>query len=233
MEEADSQEPSESEDGGASPEDEHADASVEDGKDARKPVYYVTDIQQQGQYINMFKEQGMDAVILDHNIDASFITQLERRNEKIKFVRIDADLTESLKEDVPEEELKEAKDTLTETFRKALGNEKLNVSVEKLKNAEIASVITLSEEGRRMQDMMKMYGMAGMDPSMFGGDQTLILNANHALVQYILDNKDSEHVPVFCEQLYDLAVLSNHPLPTEAMGKFVARSNQIMMLLTK
>lgn len=233
VEEADSQEPSESEDGGASPEDEHADASVEDGKDARKPVYYVTDIQQQGQYINMFKEQGMDAVILDHNIDASFITQLERRNEKIKFVRIDADLTESLKEDVPEEELKEAKDTLTETFRKALGNEKLNVSVEKLKNAEIASVITLSEEGRRMQDMMKMYGMAGMDPSMFGGDQTLILNANHALVQYILDNKDSEHVPVFCEQLYDLAVLSNHPLPTEAMGKFVARSNQIMMLLTK
>ncbi len=233
VEEADSQEPSESEDGGASPEDEHADASVEDGKDARKPVYYVTDIQQQGQYINMFKEQGMDAVILDHNIDASFITQLERRNEKIKFVRIDADLTESLKEDVPEEELKEAKDTLTETFRKALGNEKLNVSVEKLKNAEIASVITLSEEGRRMQDMMKMYGMAGMDPSMFGGDQTLILNANHALVQYILDNKDSEHVPVFCEQLYDLAVLSNHPLPTEAMGKFVARSNQIMMLLAK
>lgn len=233
VEEADSQEPSESEDGGASPEDENADASVEDGKDARKPVYYVTDIQQQGQYINMFKEQGMDAVILDHNIDASFITQLERRNEKIKFVRIDADLTESLKEDVPEEELKEAKDTLTETFRKALGNEKLNVSVEKLKNAEIASVITLSEEGRRMQDMMKMYGMAGMDPSMFGGDQMLILNANHALVQYILDNKDSEHVPVFCEQLYDLAVLSNHPLPTEAMGKFVARSNQIMMLLTK
>ncbi|MCI9491569.1 MAG: molecular chaperone HtpG [Lachnospiraceae bacterium] len=233
VEEADSQEPSEPEDGGASPEDEHADASVEDEKDARKPVYYVTDVQQQGQYINMFKEQGMDAVILDHNIDASFITQLERRNEKIKFVRIDADLTESLKEDVPEEELKEAKDTLTETFRKALGNEKLNVSVEKLKNAEIASVITLSEEGRRMQDMMKMYGMAGMDPSMFGGDQTLILNANHALVQYILDNKDSEHVPVFCEQLYDLAVLSNHPLPTEAMGKFVARSNQIMMLLTK
>ena len=233
VEEADSQEPSEPEDGGASPEDENADASVEDGKDTRKPVYYVTDIQQQGQYINMFKEQGMDAVILDHNIDTSFITQLERRNEKIKFVRIDADLTESLKEDVPEEELKEAKDTLTETFRKALGNEKLNVSVEKLKNAEIASVITLSEEGRRMQDMMKMYGLAGMDPSMFGGDQTLILNANHALVQYILDNKDSEHVPVFCEQLYDLAVLSNHPLPTEAMGKFVARSNQIMMLLAK
>ena len=175
----------------------------------------------------------MDAVILDHNIDTSFITQLERRNEKIKFVRIDADLTESLKEEVSEEELKEAKDTLTETFRKALGNEKLNVSVEKLKNADIASVITLSEEGRRMQDMMKMYGMAGMDPSMFGGDQTLILNVGNTLVQYILNNKDSEHVPVFCEQLYDLALLSNHPLPTDAMSKFVARSNQIMMLLAK
>ncbi len=209
------------------------DTPEEEDKDTRKPVYYVTDVQQQGQYINMFKEQGMDAVILDHNIDTSFITQLERRNEKIKFVRIDADLTESLKEDIPEEELKEAKDSLTETFRKALNNENLKVSVEKLKNAEIASVITLSEEGRRMQDMRKMYGMAGMDASVFGGDQTLVLNAKHALVQYILNNKESEHVNLFCEQLYDLAVLSNHPLPTDAMGKFVARSNQIMMLLAK
>ena len=172
-------------------------------------------------------------LILDHNIDTSFITQLERRNEKIRFVRIDADLTESLKEEVSEEELKEAKESLTETFRKALGNETLNVSVEKLKNADIASVITLSEEGRRMQDMMKMYGMAGMDASMFGGDQTLVLNTGNELVQYILNNKDSEHVPVFCEQLYDLAVLSNHPLSTEAMSKFVSRSNQIMMLLAK
>ncbi len=212
----------------------------EDGEDAdgaeedtRKPVYYVTDRQQQGQYIKMFQEQGMDAVILDHNIDTSFITQLERRNEKIKFVRIDADLTESLKEDVPEEDLKEAKESLTETFRKALGDEHLNVSVEKLKNAEISSVITLSEEGRRMQDMMKMYGMAGMNPSMFGGDRTLILNANNALVQYILEHKDSEHVPMFCEQLFDLAMLANCPLAPDAMGKFIARSNQVMMLLAK
>lgn len=205
----------------------------EDEKDSRKPIYYVTDRQQQGQYINMFKEQGMDAVILDHNIDTSFITQLERRNEKIRFVRIDADLTDSMKEEVSEEELKESADTLTETFRKALNNENLKISVEKLKNAEISSVITLSEEGRRMQDMMKMYGMAGMDPSMFGGDQTLILNANNKLVTYILDNKDSEHVPMFCEQLYDLALLSNHPLSPDAMSKFVARSNQIMLLLAK
>ncbi len=229
--------PTEAENADASAEEETAGEestdAPEEEKDTRKPVYYVTDVLQQGQYINMFKEQGMDAVILDHNIDTSFITQLERRNEKIKFVRIDADLTESLKEEVSEEELKEAKDTLTETFRKALGNEKLNVSVEKLKNADIASVITLSEEGRRMQDMMKMYGMAGMDPSMFGGDQTLILNVGNTLVQYILNHKDSEHVPVFCEQLYDLALLSNHPLSTDAMSKFVARSNQIMMLLAK
>ena len=216
----------------ASGEEENATAP-EDEKDTRKPVYYVTDVQQQGQYINMFKEQGMDAVILDHNIDTSFITQLERRNEKIKFVRIDADLTESLKEDASEEELKEAQDTLTETFRKALGNETLHVSVEKLKNAEIASVITISEEGRRMQDMMKMYAMAGMDPSMFGGDQTLVLNVGNTLVQYILNHKDSEHVPMFCEQLYDLALLSNHPLSTDAMSKFVTRSNQIMMLLAQ
>lgn len=207
--------------------------NTEEEKDTRKPIYYVTDVQQQGQYINMFREQKMDAVILNHNIDTSFISQLERRNEKIKFVRIDADLTDSMKEDVSEEDLQETKDALTETFRKALNNENLKVNVEKLKNAEISSVITLSEEGRRMQDMMKMYGMAGMDPSMFGGDQTLILNANNALVQYILENKESEHVPVFCEQLYDLALLSNHPLTPDAMSKFVARSNQIMLLLAK
>ncbi len=210
-----------------------ASESAEDEKDSRRPVYYVTDRQQQGQYINMFREQGMDAVILDHNIDASFITQLERRNEKIRFVRIDADLTESMKEETSAGELKEASDTLSETFRKALNNENLKVSVEKLKNAEISSVITLSEEGRRMQDMMKMYGMAGMDSSMFGGDQTLILNANNQLVTYILEHKDSEHVPMFCEQLYDLALLSNHPLSPDAMSKFVARSNQIMLLLAK
>ncbi|MCI8894025.1 MAG: molecular chaperone HtpG [Lachnospiraceae bacterium] len=206
----------------------------EEYKDTRKTIYYVTDRQQQSQYINMFKEQGMDAVILDHNIDTSFITQLERRNEKFRFQRIDADLTESLKEEVSEDELKETADTLTETFRKALSMDQLNVKVEKLKNASISSVITLSEEGRRMQDMMKMYGMAGMDASMFGGgDTTLTLNANNELVKYIVTNKDSEHVPMFCQQLYDLAMISNHPLSPDAMSKFIARSNEIMMLLAK
>ncbi|MBU5472493.1 molecular chaperone HtpG [Roseburia sp. MSJ-14] len=200
-------------------------------KDTRKPIYYVTDTKQQGQYINMFKEQGMDAVILDHNIDTSFITQLERRNEKIKFVRIDADVTDSMKEETSEDELKEANETLTEIFHKALQNDNLKISVEKLKNASISSVITLSEEGRRMQDMMKMYGMAGMD---FGAnDCTLVLNANNDLVKYILEHKDSEHVPMFCEQLYDLALLGNQPLTPDAMAKFIARSNEIMMLLAK
>ncbi len=212
------------------------DASQEEddaAKDTRKTIYYVTDMQQQSQYINMFKEQGMDAVILDHNIDTSFITQLERRNEHYRFQRIDADLTDSLKEETSEEELKEATETLTEVFRNALKRENLNVKVEKLKNAAISSVITLSEEGRRMQDMMKMYGMAGMDPSMFGSDVTLTLNSNNQLVTYILEHKDSEHVPMFCEQLYDLAMISNHPLTPDEMSKFIARSNEIMMLLAK
>ncbi len=222
---------------------ENADAASEDKandsaeeKDERKVIYYVTDEAQQGQYIKLFKEQNMDAVILNHNIDTSFISQLERRNEHYKFMRIDADVTESLKEDVPEEDLKAATDTLTETFHKALGNDKLNIKVEKLKNADISSILTLSEEGRRMQDMMKMYaagGMGGMDASMFAADATLTLNTGNDLVKYILEHKDSEQVPMFCEQLYDLAVLSNHPLSPDAMTKFVARSNKIMMLLAK
>ena len=211
-------------------------ADTEEGKDTRKTVYYVTDTVQQGQYIKLFKEQGMNAVILNHNIDTSFISQLEQRNENYRFMRIDADVTESLKEETSEEDLKEALDTLTDTFRKALSNDKLNVKVEKLKNENISSVITLSEEGRRMQDMMKMYamgGMGGMDMSMFGADATLTLNVNNALVKYILENKESEHVPMFCEQLYDLAMISNQPLSVDAMSKFIERSNKIMLLLTK
>jgi len=217
--------------------EENADdiTTADDLKDERKIVYYVTDINQQGQYITLFKEQGMNAVILNHNIDTSFISQLEMRNENYRFMRIDADLTDSLKEE-SEEDLTEITTTLSEVFKNALNNEKLVVKVEKLKNDSIASVITLSEEGRRMQDMMKMYamqGMGGMDMNMFAADQTLTLNANNALVQYILENKDSEHTTMFAEQLYDLALLSNQPLSTEAMAKFVKRSNDIMLLLTK
>ena len=213
-----------------------SDTSADSEKDERKVIYYVTDKVQQGQYIKLFKEQNMQAVILDHNIDTSFITQLEQRNEKYKFMRIDADVTESLKDETSAEDLKAETDALTEVFKKALNNDKLTVKVEKLKNENISSIITLSEEGRRMQDMMKMYamnGMGGMDMNMFAADQTLTLNANNELVKYIFEHKDSENVPMFCEQLYDLAVLSNHPLSVDEMTKFVERSNKIMMLLTK
>ena len=213
-----------------------SDTSADGEKDERKVIYYVTDKVQQGQYIKLFKEQNMQAVILDHNIDTSFITQLEQRNEKYKFMRIDADVTESLKDETSTEDLKAETDALTEVFKKALNNDKLTVKVEKLKNENISSIITLSEEGRRMQDMMKMYamnGMGGMDMNMFAADQTLTLNANNELVKYIFEHKDSENVPMFCEQLYDLAVLSNHPLSVDEMTKFVERSNKIMMLLAK
>ena len=213
---------------------EAADASEEPKEPERTTIYYVTDVNQQGQYIQMFKEQGMNAVILDHNIDTSFITQLEQRNDHYQFMRIDADLTEALKDDSAD--LTDATATLTEVFKSALNNDKLTVKVEALKNADVASVLTLSEQGRRMQDMMKMYamgGMGGMDPNMFAADQTLTLNVNNPLVKFILDNKDSEHVPMFAEQIYDLALISNQPLSTEAMTKFVKRSNDIMLLLTK
>jgi molecular chaperone HtpG len=214
---------------------EAAGDDAEEKEPEKKTVYYVTDRVQQGQYINLFKEQGMNAVILDHNIDTSFITQLEQRNEHYQFMRIDADVTESLKDDSATD-LTEAETTLTDIFKKALNNDKLTIKVESLKNADVASVLTLSEQGRRMQDMMKMYsanGMGGMDPDMFAADQTLTLNASNALVQYILNNKESEHVPMFAEQLYDLARISNQPLSVDAMTKFVKRSNEIMLLLTK
>ena len=214
---------------------DNADNAEADEEPEKKTVYYVTDVNQQGQYINLFKEQGMNAVILDHNIDTSFITQLEQRNSDYQFMRIDADLTDALKSD-SDTDLTEAANTLTEVFKSALNNDKLTIKVENLKNADVASVLTLSEQGRRMQDMMKMYamgGMGGMDPNMFAADQTLTLNANNELVKYILNNKDSEHVPMFAEQLYDLAMISNQPLSVEQMTKFVKRSNDIMMLLTK
>ena len=203
-------------------------------EDKRKTVFYVTDVQQQSQYINMFKEQDMNAVILDHSIDTSFITQLEQRNDQYKFCRIDADVTETMVEETSEDELKEATESLTEIFRKAVGNEGLEVKVEKFKNKDLSSMLTVSEESRRMQDMMKMYAMGGMDMNMFGNaSETLVLNANNQLVQYILENKDSENTPVFAAQLYDLAKLSNAPLSAEAMTEFVARSNKIMNLLAK
>lgn len=202
-------------------------------EDKRKTVFYVTDMQQQSQYVNLFREQGMNAVILDHSIDNSFITHLESRNQDYKFLRIDADLTENLVEEVSEEELKDAQEALSELFKKAVGKDNLTVKVEKLKNKEVSSMLTVSEEGRRMQEMMRMYNMYGMDPSMFGGDETLVLNANNELVQFMFEHADGENVKLFAQQLYDLAVLANKPLSPEAMTAFVNRSNKIMMLLAK
>ena len=207
-----------------------------DGEEKEAPkttIYYVTDVVQQSQYINMFREQKMNAVVLKDNIDNPFISHLEAKNEKVKFQRIDADVTDSMKEEVSEEELKGETDALTALFRKALNNDKLEVKVEKLKNVNVSSMVTLSEENRRMQDMMKMYNMYGMDPSMFGTTTTLVLNANNALVKYLFKNPEGEHSNMICEQLYDLAMISHQPLSPEAMTKFVNRSNEIMMLLTK
>ena len=213
---------------------EKEEASQDEKKE--KVIYYVTDEKQQSQYISMFKAAKMDAVILTHNIDQPFISQLEAKNEGIKFQRIDADLTDTFKSKTSkkaEKELEEAAEKIGKVMKKALKKDKITVKVEKLKNKKISSMITLSEESRRMQDMMKMYAMPGMDMGAYGKEgETLVLNANHPLVQYILENEKGENVEMICEQLYDLALLQHAPLEPEAMSKFVARSNDIMMLLT-
>ena len=217
---------------------ENTDASEnKDGENEEEPttVYYVTDMQQQSQYVNMFKEQNINAVVLSHNIDQAFISQLEQGDLKVSFKRIDAGLNDTMKDDADEETIKKETEELSEIFKKGLGKENLEVKVEKLKNENVSSMLTLSEETRRMQDMMKMYsaGGAGMDMDMFGDSATLVLNSSNKLVQYILNNKDAENVDMFCKQLYDLAVLANHPLKAEEMTEFVNRSNEIMLLLAK
>ena len=212
-----------------------SDAEKKDAGDKepeKTTIYYVTDEIQQSQYINMFRENGMDAVILKHNIDSPFITHLESQNENVRFQRIDADVTDSL-QDESQADAESYKDTLTEVFRKAVGNDKLEVRTMALKDEKTASMMVLSEESRRMQEMMRMYGMTGMDASMFGSQAALVLNVKHPLVKYIFEHKDSEKVPMFCEQLYDLAMLAHKPLSPEEMTKFISRSNEIMMELTK
>ena len=221
---------------------EETKTDAEESKDAdakeeeKTRIFYVTDEVQQSQYINMFKAQGQDAIILTHNIDSAFITYLEQKHQEVQFLRIDADVHDSLKDEVAEdekEEFQKTTDSLVEIFRKELGNEKLDVKVEKLKDENVASMALLSEENRRMQEMMKMYGMGGMDASMFGSQATLVLNANHPLVQFLVANKDSKNASIICKQLYDLAMLAHKPLSPEEMTAFVKRSNDIMMLLTK
>ncbi len=222
--------------------DADAESAEDDGEDEKKEkvIYYVTDEKQQSQYINMFRAAKMDAVILTHNIDQPFVSQLEAKNEGIKFQRIDADLTDTFKAKTSrkaEKEMEEQAEAVAKLMKKVLKKDAIKVKIEKLKNKKISSMITLSEESRRMQDMMKMYsmqGMGGMDMGMFGKEgETLILNANHPLVQYVIEHQDGDNVKMICEQLYDLALLQQAPLEPEAMTKFVARSNDIMMLLTK
>ncbi|MDE6529524.1 MAG: molecular chaperone HtpG, partial [Lachnospiraceae bacterium] len=214
-------------------EDADEDAAAEEKKE--KTIYYVTDEQQQSQYINMFKKAKKDAVILNHSIDQPFVTQLESKNEGVRFMRIDADLTDDLKAKTSkkaQEELDKQTEELEKIFKKAIKKDNIKVKLEKLKNKDISSMLTVSEESRRMQDMMKMYSMPGMDMGMFGKEgQTLVLNANNKLVQKILEEKEGDRVQLLCEQLYDLALLQNAPLSPEAMTKFVARSNKIMMML--
>jgi molecular chaperone HtpG len=213
------------------------DHDSEDAAEEKKNViYYVTDLKQQGQYINMFKEAGVDALILTHNIDQPFITRLESEDQKLKFQRIDADITEGFKEEPKKKEkkiLENNTESMTALFRKVLGKDQLEVKVEKFKNEKISSVMTLSEESRRMQDMMRMYNMTGMDMGGFGGGESLVLNANNQLVKYIITNENAEQTPMICEQLYDLALLAHKQLEPEAMTKFIQRSNEIMMLMAK
>ena len=209
----------------------------EENKEEEKVrIYYVTDEVQQSQYINMFKAQGQDAIILTHNIDSAFITYLEQKHQDVQFLRIDADVHDSLKDEVAEdekEEFQKTADSLVEIFRKELNNDKLDVKVEKLKDDKVASMAVLSEQERRMAEMMRMYGMGGMDPSVFGSQATLVLNANHPLVKFLVEHKRSKNVSIICKQLYDLAMLAHKPLSPEEMTAFVQRSNEIMMLLTK
>ena len=207
------------------------DAGNAEKEPEKTTIFYVTDPVQQSQYINMFKEAGKDAVILTHNIDAPFISHLEQKDQTVQFKRIDADLTEELKGEEAADE--ETAKTLTELFRKSLNKEKLEVKVENLKDSSVSAMMMLSEESRRMQDMMKMYNMYGMDPNMFGGQETLVLNANHPLVKYLGENQDTENAALICQQLYDLAMISHKPLSPEDMTRFVQRSNEILMMLTK
>ena len=215
----------------------HSDDEDEVDEDKKTTIFYVTDLKQQSQYINMFKEAGADALILTHNIDQPFITQVEQQDQKIKFQRIDADITDNFKAETKKKDkkiLKNNTDAMTTLFRKVLGKDKLEVKVDKFKNETVSSIMTLSEESRRMQDMMRMYSMPGMDMNAFGGGgETLVLNANNKLVQYIITNENGEQTPMICEQLYDLALLSHKQLEPEAMTKFIQRSNEIMMFLAK
>lgn len=195
-------------------------------------IFYINDVKEQSQYVNIFKSAGKDAVVLPHSIDVPFISNLEMKRKDVKFLRIDSDMTDDMRGEEVSEDTKKTYEELCEKVKKALHNDKLKVEIQLLKNSEISSVITVPEESRRMQEMMKQYRMLGMDPAMFGGEgETLVLNANHALVKELLNNKHEEYFGMICEQLYDMASISHSPLSPERMSNFIKRSNELMLNL--
>ena len=207
--------------------------NAEEKKEVEKTqIFYVNDVKEQSQYVNIFKSAGKDAVVLPHSIDVPFISTLEMKRDNVKFLRIDSDMTDDMRSEEVAEDTKSSYDELSKKVKTALHNDRLKVSVQLLKSDEISSVITISEESRRMQEMMKQYGMMGMDPSMFGGEgETLVLNANHPLVKELLENNHEELFDMICEQLYDLASISHGPLSPERMSAFIKRSNELMLKL--
>ncbi|ETO95321.1 Hsp90 protein [Lachnoanaerobaculum sp. MSX33] len=212
--------------------DENIENSEEKKEVEKTQIFYVNDVKEQSQYVNIFKSAGKDAVVLPHSIDVPFISTLEMKRDNVKFLRIDSDMTDDMRSEEVAEDTKASYDALSEKVKTALHNDRLKVSVQLLKSDDISSVITISEESRRMQEMMKQYGMMGMDPSMFGGEgETLVLNANHPLVKELLENNHEELFDMICEQLYDLASISHSPLSPERMSAFIKRSNELMLKL--
>ena len=207
--------------------------NAEEKKEVEKTqIFYVNDVKEQSQYVNIFKSAGKDAVVLPHSIDVPFISTLEMKRDNVKFLRIDSDMTDDMRSEEVAEDTKASYDKLSEKVKTALHNDRLKVSVQLLKSDEISSVITISEESRRMQEMMKQYGMMGMDPSMFGGEgETLVLTANHPLVKELLENNHEDLFDMICEQFYDLASISHSPLSPERMSTFIKRSNELMLKL--
>lgn len=196
---------------------------------AENKVFYVSDIQQQAQYIKMFKDQGMDAVVLDTRLDVPYVSFLEAYSGGVRFERIDSAVSEMLKSD---KETEIDTESLEKLFKEALKKDDLKLKVENLKSDEVSAMIELSEQSRRMQEMSAMYGM---DNRTFPSDETLVLNANNNVVKLLLDMKDDrkDEAEMICRQVYDLAVMSHKPLSQEEMTEFIARSNKIMELLAE
>ncbi len=196
-------------------------------------VFYVSDPQQQAQYIKMFKDNGMEAVVLDTKLDIPFVSFMEAYGEGVRFERIDSAVTEMLKGEGETSE--EQQKALEELFKADLGKENLKIKVEALTSDEVSAMIELSEQSRRMQEMSVMYGMSGLNN--MPADETLVLNANNPVVKKLFELKDSDDrkddVSLICKQIYDLAVMSHRALTNEEMTEFISRSNKILGIMAK